>query len=73
MRRRPAANAPTEADWAAGVAHWDTYPPMTSDPVAVDAWHQAYDRICAARGLDPIAVTIEATRQGRTDQPWIWS
>jgi hypothetical protein len=66
VKRRAPAGVYTAAD---GVFWWREYPPM-DDTEAVAAWTAAFDTWCADHNVDPIAVTVEATRLGLTDQPW---
>jgi hypothetical protein len=40
------------------------------DTVAVAEWTRGFESWCAEHHVDPIAVTVEATRLGLTDQPW---
>ena len=69
MTRWPTSREEPRGDPVDGVFWWTRYPPL-DDIVAVAEWTRGFESWCAEHRVDPIAVTVEATRLGLTDQPW---
>ena len=69
VTRWPTLREERRGDPVDGVFWWTRYPPQ-DDAAAVATWNAAFDTWCAEHRVDPIAVIVEATRLGLTDQPF---
>lgn len=69
MTRWPTPREERRGDPVDGVFWWTRYPPL-DDTAAVAEWTRGFESWCAEHRVDPIAVIVEATRIGLTDQPF---
>jgi hypothetical protein len=69
VTRWPTPREEHRGDPVDGVFWWTRYPPE-DDTAAVAEWTRRFESWCTEHRVDPIAVTVEATRLGLTDQPF---